>query len=171
MDSEESDEIPMLLTSSQTADHILIELSEFHSPPPKQANSNHPTYFSAPLQPSSNKNRYASRPVQGNRTNKPTEEKDSTFKRHKRFFSGPVIVQNEAAAIAPLEVKGALRRRPQSVAPHEHLLRSGSLGKCDDPFCTTCPLYPRKEELDMWSPLHHKLVAGQVLTLPDYESR
>ena len=154
----------MLLTNSQTADHTFIELSNYLSPRPKQANSSHPTYFSAPLQPSSNKNRHASRPVQGNRLNKPTEEKDSTLKHHKRFFNGPVIVQNEAATITPLEVNGTVWKRPHSVAPHEHLIRSGPLGKCDDPFCTTCPLYPRKEELDTWPRPYHKLVDGQVLS-------
>lgn len=25
------------------------------------------------------------------------------------------------------------------VGKHEHLLKSGPLGKCNDPFCTTCP--------------------------------
>lgn len=33
------------------------------------------------------------------------------------------------------------QRNPFDNRKHEHLLKSGPLGKCDDPFCTTCPSY------------------------------
>lgn len=31
--------------------------------------------------------------------------------------------------------------RSEDFGKHEHLMRSGPMGKCSDPFCTTCPSY------------------------------
>lgn len=63
-----------------------------------------------------------------------------------RFYSGPIRIDNGASSTATTPpVSNPVHRRPHSIA-NEHLLRSGPLGKCDDPFCTTCPLYFDKEE-------------------------
>ncbi|KAG6553137.1 hypothetical protein Mapa_005196 [Marchantia paleacea] len=39
------------------------------------------------------------------------------------------------------ETVASKQRNPFDNRKHEHLLKSGPLGKCDDPFCTTCPSY------------------------------
>lgn len=36
--------------------------------------------------------------------------------------------------------------KDSSAGRHEHLMRSGQLGECSDPYCTTCPTYYSSED-------------------------
>ena len=147
----------MLSTRYRVPGHTLIELSRYLSANPEQPSTSDPCcYYSAPLQANPSKIRYVSGPIPVNGTSNLAEEKD-TDKGHKRFYSGPVNVKNDAPLSSNItlpESNGSIRRRLQGSVSHEHLFRSGPLGKCDDPFCTTCPLFPTKEEMGTWSPPH-----------------
>lgn len=65
-------------------------------------------------------------------------------------FTGPLRIQRN------IQMTGPLYPRPKAADPkregytpnetndttkNEHLLRSGQLGVCNDPYCTTCPIF------------------------------
>lgn len=48
------------------------------------------------------------------------------------------VPSSQYPSFAPLEHKNS---EEEFVLKHAHLLRSGQLGMCNDPYCTTCPSY------------------------------
>lgn len=143
MASEESDEMPMLGRAGRP--HISIELSNLPSSSHRHAPADR-RYFSGPLQPTNKKvlngPRHRNTTASNNASaNAGDVSSSGTSNSHNGFFSGPIRIQNDAASSSSTisSVSNPTRRRPHSLA-NEHLLRSGPLGRCDDPFCTTCPL-------------------------------
>eukprot|EP00250_Pteridium_aquilinum_P005153 c15291_g1_i1 orf=200-2506(+) len=148
--SEESEEMPMLATTQAGGlagrPHTSIELSSMGS-------ADH-RYFSGPL---------LRNPITNN---SPVNSDDvSTSALGKRFYSGPIHIPNDAPSSSTTvphisnpgrrPVSNPTRRlRPHSHANNEHLLRSGPLGKCNDPFCTTCPLYIDNRQPGLQSPYY-----------------
>ncbi|KAJ7567687.1 hypothetical protein O6H91_01G002200 [Diphasiastrum complanatum] len=57
-------------------------------------------------------------------------------------ISGQNEQHNQAASLPPdLDKQLVPPDKKTHATQNEHLLKSGALGKCDDPYCTTCPGY------------------------------
>ncbi|KAL8530088.1 hypothetical protein ACS0TY_007251 [Phlomoides rotata] len=63
-------------------------------------------------------------------------------------FTGPLRIQRGAGPLYPPRGAPEPKReghsskdRNDDMAKNEHLLRSGQLGVCNDPYCTTCPIF------------------------------
>lgn len=64
-------------------------------------------------------------------------------------FTGPLRIQRNIQMTGPLyprpktaepKREGYTSNETNDMAKNEHLLRSGQLGVCNDPYCTTCPI-------------------------------
>lgn len=67
---------------------------------------------------------------------------------HEVFFQPPEVAQEEKTIESKLERYTSSNGRDNDDWPletfrtkNEHLLKSGQLGMCNDPYCTTCPTY------------------------------
>lgn len=59
-------------------------------------------------------------------------------------MSGPLYPnRNNEFVFKPPQIAAESENRAKNgdVGKNEHLLRSGQLGRCNDPYCTTCPMF------------------------------
>ena len=59
------------------------------------------------------------------------------------FVKGNKVVESKTEKISTLDRKDENHWNNNYDRKNEHLLRSGLLGMCNDPYCTTCPTYFR----------------------------
>ncbi|MCO5548611.1 hypothetical protein L7F22_002071 [Adiantum nelumboides] len=166
MASDESDELPML-TGLARGISASIELSNLPSSHRRTRRAQDHHSFSGPVQPINN--RFFSGPLQRNNiiiANSNNAGRAASASLHEGFYSGPIRIKNEASSSSAIRPPAStpVRRRESGLA-NEHLLRSGPLGRCDDPFCTTCPLYfdrPQPGTRPFYSSLQQQVSPGFV---------
>lgn len=84
----------------------------------------------------------------------PTSPSDSSgYEPNLVGFTGPLKIQRGASPLNPPRGAPKIpkpkregyasndRNGSNDMAKNEHLLRSGQLGVCNDPYCTTCPIF------------------------------
>lgn len=65
---------------------------------------------------------------------------------HDGALCSVVVIENKVdnfktEKVSPFNVKGEKHWNNNHDGENEHLEKSGLLGMCDDPYCTTCPTY------------------------------